>query len=172
MESERLSSLGINENGIVYRLDDGSVTIVKPGRNGTVGTEREIGRAMADKYNLASGDVVAGEIEAIPILEPRQAIFYAYHDPSIALQQEDIDYYRYHPLLLNAAFIGDLSVEDQRILGFGDRRNYQTAFVRAARPTALHRLITAANGGQVRMQHLHERISARLQRYLRLPGRS
>jgi len=117
-------------------------------------------------------DTSAIHRQAIPILEPRQAIFYAYHDPSIALQQEDIDYYRYHPLLLNAAFIGDLSVEDQRILGFGDRRNYQTAFVRAARPTALHRLITAANGGQVRMQHLHERISARLQRYLRLPGRS
>src|SRR5438128_1813394 len=44
--------------------------------------------------------------QGIPMLEPRQAIFYAYHDASVALQQEDIDYYRYHPLLLNAAFLG------------------------------------------------------------------
>jgi ectoine hydroxylase-related dioxygenase (phytanoyl-CoA dioxygenase family) len=31
-------------------------------------------------------------------------------------QQEDVDYYRYHPMLLNAAFLGNLSEEDQRIL--------------------------------------------------------
>jgi len=101
--------------------------------------------------------------QSIPLLEPRQAIFYAYHDPSIVLQQDDIDYYRYHPLLLNAAYLGDLSAEDQRILGFGDKRNYQPAFVRT-RLTPLHRLIAAANGAQLRMQQLHQRISARLQR--------
>jgi ectoine hydroxylase-related dioxygenase (phytanoyl-CoA dioxygenase family) len=103
--------------------------------------------------------------QSIPLLEPRQAIFYAYHDPSVVLQQDDIDYYRYHPLLLNAAYLGDLSAEDQRILGFGDKRNYQPAFVRTNR-TLLHRMIAAANGGQVRMQQVSQRINARLKRLL------
>jgi hypothetical protein len=102
--------------------------------------------------------------QSIPLLEPRQAIFYAYHDPGIALQTEDIDYYRYHPLLLNAAFLGELSAEDQRILGFGDKRNYQPAFVRTGKTTRLHRTIAAAYGAQVRMKAVHQRISARLKR--------
>jgi hypothetical protein len=101
--------------------------------------------------------------QSIPLLEPRQAVFYAYHDPSIVLQPDDINYYRYHPLLLNAAYLGNLSAEDQRILGFGDKRNYQPAFVRT-KPTPLHRLIAAANGAQLRIQQLTQRISARLQR--------
>jgi phytanoyl-CoA dioxygenase PhyH len=102
--------------------------------------------------------------QGIPMLEPRQAIFYAYHDASVALQQEDIDYYRYHPLLLNAAFLGNLSAEDERILGFGDKRNYQPAFVRRGKPTLLHRIMSASNGAQMRIQLLSRRISARLQR--------
>ncbi|HEX3145688.1 MAG TPA: phytanoyl-CoA dioxygenase family protein [Pyrinomonadaceae bacterium] len=102
--------------------------------------------------------------QSIPLLEDRQAIFYAYHDPSVLLQQEDIDYYRYHPLLLNAAFLGDLSTEDQRILGFGDKRNYQPAFVRTGKATRLHRMMAAANGAQIRMRVLRQRINARLKR--------
>ncbi len=39
--------------------------------------------------------------------------FYCYHDPALPLQQEDIEYGRYHPLLLNAAFLGGLSSEQQ-----------------------------------------------------------
>jgi len=71
--------------------------------------------------------------QATPVLEPRQAVFLNYHDPSIPLQQEDIDYYRYHPLLLNAAFLGNLTPEGQRVLGFGDKRNYQHSFERRRR---------------------------------------
>jgi hypothetical protein len=68
--------------------------------------------------------------QAAPILEPRQAVFYNYHDPKAPLQQEDVDYYRYHPLLLNAAFLGGLTAEDQKMLGFGDKTNYQEGFER------------------------------------------
>ena len=103
--------------------------------------------------------------QGIPMLEARQAIFYAYHDAGVALQQEDIDYYRYHPLLLNAAFLGNLSAEDERILGFGDKRNYQPAFVRQGKPALLHRIMSASNGAQTRLQLLSQRISARIQRY-------
>ncbi len=102
--------------------------------------------------------------QGIPMLEPRQAIFYAYHDPGVALQQEDVDYYRYHPMLLNAAFLGDLSEEDQRILGFGDKRNFQPAFVRQDQPSLIYRLYAASLGAHVRLQDLRDRVKARLQR--------
>ena len=78
--------------------------------------------------------------QAMPVLEPRQAVFLNYHDPAIPLQQEDIKYYRYHPLLLNAAFLDNLSMEDQRILGFGDKRNFQNGFERRRRHPILESL--------------------------------
>jgi len=68
--------------------------------------------------------------QAVPILEPRQAVFLNYHDANVPLQKEDIDYYRYHPLLLNAAFLGNLTPEDYCILGFGNKTNYVHAFQR------------------------------------------
>lgn len=68
--------------------------------------------------------------QAHPILEPRRALFYCYHDPHIPLQREDVEYNRYHPLLLNAAFLGGLSGEDQRILGFGDGTHHIPCFER------------------------------------------
>jgi Phytanoyl-CoA dioxygenase (PhyH) len=71
--------------------------------------------------------------QGMPILEPRQAVFLNYHQPSIPLQQEDVEYYRYHPLILNAAFLGNLSERDTRILGFGDKTHYRPAFVRDAK---------------------------------------
>jgi hypothetical protein len=77
--------------------------------------------------------------QGIPILEPRQAVFYNYHDPAVPLQQEDIDYNRYHPLLLNAAFLGGLSAEDCRVLGFGDQTGYHPGFVRRSE----HRMFQA-----------------------------
>lgn len=102
--------------------------------------------------------------QGIPMLEPRQAIFYAYHDAGVALQPEDVDYYRYHPMLLNAAFLGDLSEEDQRILGFGDKRNFQPAFVRHDQPSLLYQIYAASLGAQVRLQDLRDRLKAKLQR--------
>lgn len=102
--------------------------------------------------------------QGIPMLEPRQAIFYAYHDPGVALQQEDVDYYRYHPMLLNAAFLGDLSEEDQRILGFGDKRNFQPAFVRQDQPSLIYQIYAASLGAQVRLQDLRDRVKAKLKR--------
>src|SRR6266550_2529590 len=89
-------------------------------------------------------DTSAIHRQSIPILEPRQAIFFGYHDPKIPLQPDDIDYYRYHPLLLNAAFLGNLSPEDQRILGFGDKTNFQPAFVRSDNPSVSYRAFCAS----------------------------
>jgi len=62
------------------------------------------------------------------------------------LQQEDVDYYRYHPLLLNAALLGGLSAEDCRVLGFGEQAAYQPGFIRRSE----HRMFEAF------LQHLYE----------------
>ena len=103
-----------------------------------------------------------------PVLEPRQAVFYAYHDPSVPLQAMDIDYYRYHPLLLNAAFLGDLSDEDRRILGFGNKINFQPAFERMDRPPLLYQVFCASHTAQIRFRRMREKFSARMRRVLRL----
>jgi hypothetical protein len=109
-------------------------------------------------------DTSAIHRQSIPILESRQAIFFGYHDPNIPLQPEDIAYYRYHPLLLNAAFLGEISTEDQRILGFGNKTNFQPAFQRRDQPPLIYELFTASHGVGLYFQHLQQRISARLKR--------
>ncbi len=104
--------------------------------------------------------------QGVPMLEARRAIFYNYHDSSVPLQKEDVDYYRYHPLLLNAAFLGNLSSEDQRILGFGNMKNFMPAFERAVAPPALYHFLGAALNVQLRLSNWSERLFARLRHVL------
>jgi hypothetical protein len=105
--------------------------------------------------------------QAVPILEPRHAIFYNYHDPHVPLQAEDVDYYRYHPLLLNAAFLGDLSAEDQRILGFGDKTNYIRGFQRTGCHNGFQAVVRTLFDGKLWFDQWHQRIGGRLGRILR-----
>jgi hypothetical protein len=102
--------------------------------------------------------------QGVPMLEPRRAVFYNYHDPSVPLQKEDLDYYRYHPLLLNAAFLGNLSDDDQRILGFGNKTNFLPAFERRNSPPALYSVFSAALNLQLHASNLRERVVAKLKR--------
>ena len=110
--------------------------------------------------------------QAMPILEPRQAIFLVYHDPRVSLEQENIMYYRYHPLILNAAFLGNLSAEDQRILGFGNKTNFQPAFEQPVRTPIGYGIFNAAFNAQLRLGNLAERISARLKRTFHISPKS
>jgi hypothetical protein len=103
-----------------------------------------------------------------PMLESRQAVFFAYHDPSVPLQVEDIRYYRYHPLLLNAAFLGDLCDEDRRILGFGNKTNFQPAFERSDHPPLLYRAFNASFNAQIRIRRLQAKTLSRVKRVLRM----
>ncbi len=105
--------------------------------------------------------------QSVPMLEERQACFFNYHNPQVPLQQEDIDYYRYHPLILNAAFLGDLTDEDQRILGFGNKTNFRPAFVRASQPSIFYSALTGAYNAEVRLRKLNEMVVARLKRTFR-----
>jgi hypothetical protein len=104
--------------------------------------------------------------QAIPILEPRQAFFLNYHDPSVPLQQEDRDYYRYHPLLLNAAFLGNLTPEDTRILGFGNKINYVAAFQRRPRHGIFQTLMSLSYGSKLLFGDFSQRVTGKLKRLL------
>lgn len=102
--------------------------------------------------------------QGVPMLEERQACFFNYHNPRVALLPEAVDYYRYHPLILNAALLGGLSEEDQKILGFGNKTNFQPAFTRAAQPSLVYRALQQAHGAELRLKSLKETILARLKR--------
>jgi Phytanoyl-CoA dioxygenase (PhyH) len=102
--------------------------------------------------------------QGVPMLEPREAIFYNYHDPNVLLQEEDLVYYRYHPLLLNSAFLGNLSADDQRILGFGEKRNFLPAFERSGKPSGVYAAFSTVLNGQLLLRDVMDRISVRLKR--------
>jgi hypothetical protein len=113
-------------------------------------------------------DTSAVHRQGLPMLESRQAVFFGYHDPRVRLQHEDLITYRYHPLLLNAAFLGNLSDEDQRILGFGNKSNFVPAFVRQDQPPVGYNALCLAHNTGLRIRELSERIAARLRRALRI----
>ena len=106
--------------------------------------------------------------QGYPMVEQRQAVFYAYHDPSIPLREEDVSYYRYHPLLLNAAFLGDLSEDDRRILGFGNKTNFQPAFERPDGPPLSYRAFCASYAARIRLLRLRDRAVAIFKRAWRM----
>jgi hypothetical protein len=110
--------------------------------------------------------------QSVPILQPREAVFYAYHDPSVPLQREDIEYNRYHPLLLNAAFLGQLSDEDRRILGFGNRINFRPGHQRAQQHTRFQKAIRQCHDAIVLWDEFRERVQGKLKRHKRSEKRS
>ena len=105
--------------------------------------------------------------QSVPILEPRHALFYDYHDPAVRLEQDAYTNYRYHPLLLNAAFLGNLSADDQRLLGFGNKIHFIPAFEPPQKHATLQRVFSSAFDLELRARNLHERILARLNRTLK-----
>ena len=105
--------------------------------------------------------------QAWPILKPRHAVFYNYHDPGVPLQPEDLDYYRYHPLLLNAALLGNLTAEDQSILGFGDMTNYVPAFERNARHEGFQIANNRLFATMLVVEEFTSRVATRLRRMMR-----
>ena len=100
--------------------------------------------------------------QGVPMLERRHAIFLNYHDPQVRLQEGDRKFYRYHPLLLNAAFLGNLSTDDQKLLGFGNKTNFIPGYVRPAKPPLLYNVFVATLNLQLHAKNLRERIAAKL----------
>jgi hypothetical protein len=102
--------------------------------------------------------------QSIPILEPREAVFLNYHDPAIPLQREDIEYYRYHPLQLNAAFLGHLSEEDQRVLGFGNASNFQKGYERKPAHASFQTLMERSHDAHVLVAEFYGRVRGKFRR--------
>src|SRR5262245_22460455 len=100
--------------------------------------------------------------QSVPILEPRQAVFLNYHDPNVPLQKEDVEYYRYHPLLLSAAFLGGLGDEGRQILGFGNKTNYQPGYARRSPLTWQRGLATGLLTARVYLNRWLEPITRRV----------
>ena len=113
-------------------------------------------------------DTSAIHRQGLPMLEARQAVFFGYHDPNVPLQHEDVITYRYHPLLLNAAFLGNLSDEDRRILGFGNKSNFVPAFVRHDQPPVTYNAFCFSHTVGLMIRELRERLGARLKRTFKL----
>ena len=109
--------------------------------------------------------------QSCPILSPRHAVFYNYHDPSVPIQQEDLDYYRYHPLVLNAAFLGNLTPEDQHILGFGNKSHYIPAYERKPVHPAFQTLHQRAYDMKIVADEFGSRVGARLRAMLPTNGK-
>jgi hypothetical protein len=138
--------------------------------------DQQVGNVPASMLTQVKGPAGTGFLfdtsgihrQTVPILEARSAVFYTYHDPSVPLQKEDLDYYRYHPLLLNAAFLGNLSSEDCRILGFGDKRNYLHAFSRRQKHPRLQSIFETLLGAAIVWNSLRMRVEARLTKVLTL----
>ena len=104
--------------------------------------------------------------QTFPILSERRAIFYCYHDPSVPLQSEDVEYYRYHPLILNAAFLGGTDEENRRVLGFGNKQNYVPAFERAPAREGLQSVFRTTFYASMLADRFASRVRARLKRTL------
>ena len=104
--------------------------------------------------------------QGVPILKARDAIFLNYHDPAIPLQTEDVEYYRYHPLLLNAAFLGGLTPEDTRILGFGEKTHFQPGFTRTGSHRLLRQCTAALLGAKLFAEDWSGRLFGKLRRLL------
>lgn len=57
--------LNFTRNGIVHRPADGPVVLIRPGKNGSLGSVTEVPEALANAYSLSDGDVVSGVSEPL-----------------------------------------------------------------------------------------------------------
>jgi hypothetical protein len=89
----------------------------------------------------------------------------------VPLQAEDVEYYRYHPLLLNAAFLGGLTEEHYRILGFGNKTHYQPHFERKPAHTGFQAVMRGLFNVKLRVGKFRERLAGKLRRLLGRGGR-
>ncbi|MDX2193210.1 MAG: phytanoyl-CoA dioxygenase family protein [Gemmatimonadales bacterium] len=132
----------------------------RPVRNSDIGTKwhGEMAQALGPAGTLILFDTSGIHRQGVPMLERRHAIFYNYHQPDVPLQREDVVAYRYHPLLLNAAFLGGLSEDDMRLLGFGDQTHYQPDFRRPPKHEGFQAAIRTAYDVKLTLADLPRRV--------------
>ncbi len=109
-------------------------------------TDREVESQYADRQVDMTGpagstflfDTAGIHRQSTPVLDPRWVVMFNYHDPTTPLQEIDVRQYRYHPLHLNAAFLGGLDAESERVLGFGERSTFKRHYQQPARYPQWH----------------------------------
>ena len=126
----------------------------------------------SELFNGAAGTAILFDTSGIhrqsmPILQERIALFYCYHDASMPLQSEDVEYNRYHPLLLNAAFLGGLTTEQQRVLGFGDQRQFFAGYKRQVANPLMHNIFNSVLDAKLWMAYTFEPLIRRFKRLRR-----
>lgn len=138
-------------------------------RNTEIGTgvQGEIIRVRGPAGTAFLFDTSGVHRQGVPILKPRHAVFYNYHETSVPLQAADVKGNRYRPLLLNAAFLGGLSDEDRRILGFGDKNHYIADHVPRSPAPSLDRLYERQLRLGLAVRDFRIRLGGRLKRIFR-----
>lgn len=104
--------------------------------------------------------------QGVPILTPRHAVFLNYHETRYPLQPSDIKGNRYHPLLLNAAFLGGRTPEEFRVLGFGDKTNYRRGYIRPSSFPRMERLYARQLSAALQASVFTGKVTGRLRRLL------
>lgn len=90
--------------------------------------------------------------QSSPVLKKRWVVMYNYHDPAIRVGNEHLVFGRYRPLFLNAAFVGGLTGEEQRVLGMGRVTNMPSVQPTAQRFQGMHRLMHRAMRAYLELQ--------------------
>ena len=119
--------------------------------------------------------------QTTPVLEPRDVMFFNYHDPAVPLQDEDVRAGRYQPLALNAGFLPEaISPADAKILGLGRARSAPAHEGVIGRPELvryplMHKAVAAALAARLEVQEVNrmgrEIRRAALSRLRGLPAR-
>lgn len=107
--------------------------------------------------------------QASPVLTPRRIVMLNYHDPAVPIQKQDRDWGRYRPLLLNAEFLGELSAEQQRVLGFGVRGQLGSWFPKHRRFPDMHARVQRALTKRVLWQDYRGQVKWFLQALTKIP---
>ncbi len=99
--------------------------------------------------------------QTTPVLEPRDVMFFNYHDPSVKLQDIDAKSGRYQPIALNAGFLPEtISAADARMLGFGRKLQGPAHEGVIGRPQTvryplLHKAVGAALAARLEIQEVN-----------------
>ena len=138
--------------------------------NAEVGTKvtGEVIRVLGPAGTACLFDTSGVHRQGVPILKRRHAVFLNYHETRLPLQPSDVKGNRYHPLILNAAFLGGLTQEDFRILGFGDTTNYRPGYVRPPMFPRLEAMYRRQLLLALQARELSVRVGLRLKRILKV----
>jgi hypothetical protein len=140
--------------------------------NAEIGTavSGEIVRVLGQAGTACLFDTSGVHRQSTPILQPRHAIFLNYHESRVPLQPADVKGNRYHPLILNAAFLGELTPEECRILGFGDQSKLRLGHSRPPQFPRLERVYHRSLLAALQVSDFSARVRERLKRTLGVRG--